>query len=303
VHHGGGVRRVRRTTGLSRCAAPGPRRRRAPPRRARASASCSRPWRGTSTRPSTGGAQTGASRWRSPPGRWRSGSSTCGRARSRGPGRRARRSAPGRGRAGSMGSSAARPSRRSRPRRPRDAGRRGRTRAEGRYQAEYRIVPVGGPPQVILATGQTIYDDDGRPERMFGVAMDVTERREPSASSSGPRRWRPSGSSRGRRPRLQQHPVRDPRLRADGRGGPGPRPCVGPQVAQILKAGSTGGDAHAPAARVRPRQVLEPGARLERVVRRRGMLRRLIGRTSRSSSSPSPPAIVKVDRGRWSRCS
>jgi PAS domain S-box-containing protein len=45
------------------------------------------------------------------------------------------------------------------------------------YQAEYRITRPDGFPGWIYATGRTIYGPDGKPRRIMGVTIDITERR------------------------------------------------------------------------------------------------------------------------------
>jgi PAS domain S-box-containing protein len=79
----------------------------------------------------------------------------------------------------------------------------------GAHQLEYRIVPPDGEVRWLEARGELFRDADGRPSRMLGVCMDVTERKHAEAerdaaqrgSRSRPRSssCRPS-SSRRRRP-------------------------------------------------------------------------------------------------------
>ena len=45
------------------------------------------------------------------------------------------------------------------------------------YDVEFRIVQPGGSVRWILAKGRGLYGKDGRPLRMHGIAMDVTERK------------------------------------------------------------------------------------------------------------------------------
>ena len=171
----------------------------------------------------------------------------------------------------------------------------------GRYQAEYRIVPVGGPPQVILATGQTIYDDDGRPERMFGVAMDVTERRELERKLLGAQKMEAIGQLAGG----VAHDFNNILCVILGYGqmvaeALGPAHASAAQVAQILKAGNTAATLTRQLLAFSRRQVLEPRALdLNGVVRGvEGMLRRLIREdVTLVLELVAAPAIVKVDPG------
>jgi len=53
---------------------------------------------------------------------------------------------------------------------------------QDRYRAEYRTVgPAGGPLRWIVTRGQVIRDDGGRPLRLIGTTLDVTERRQVEA--------------------------------------------------------------------------------------------------------------------------
>lgn len=47
----------------------------------------------------------------------------------------------------------------------------------GTYECEYRVTLGGGLERWIRAKGCVTFDDDGRPRRMGGIAMDVTERK------------------------------------------------------------------------------------------------------------------------------
>lgn len=46
------------------------------------------------------------------------------------------------------------------------------------YDVEYRIIRHDGATRWIHATGRGFYDEEGRAERMVGIAMDITERKE-----------------------------------------------------------------------------------------------------------------------------
>ena len=53
---------------------------------------------------------------------------------------------------------------------------------QDRYRCEYRTMgPAGGPPRWIVTRGQVIRDDAGRPLRLIGTTLDVTERRQVEA--------------------------------------------------------------------------------------------------------------------------
>jgi PAS domain S-box-containing protein len=45
------------------------------------------------------------------------------------------------------------------------------------YDTEYRVRPPAGGERWVAAKGRAIYDDDGAPERMFGVVQDITARK------------------------------------------------------------------------------------------------------------------------------
>jgi PAS domain S-box-containing protein len=47
-----------------------------------------------------------------------------------------------------------------------------------RYDIEYRVVHPGGDVRVIHSRGEVIWDEAGRPKRMFGMMQDVTELRQ-----------------------------------------------------------------------------------------------------------------------------
>jgi two-component system, cell cycle sensor histidine kinase and response regulator CckA len=47
-----------------------------------------------------------------------------------------------------------------------------------RYDIEYRVVQPGGQVRIIHSRGEVIWDDAGRPKRMFGMMQDITELRQ-----------------------------------------------------------------------------------------------------------------------------
>jgi PAS domain S-box-containing protein len=52
-----------------------------------------------------------------------------------------------------------------------------RSRRDGKYDAEYRIVRPDGEVRTIHSVGDVIRDESGRPRRGFGVVQDITERK------------------------------------------------------------------------------------------------------------------------------
>ena len=58
----------------------------------------------------------------------------------------------------------------------------------GAHQLEYRIVPPGGEVRWLEARGELFRDADGRPSRMLGVCMDVTERKHAEAERDAAQR-------------------------------------------------------------------------------------------------------------------
>ncbi|MEX1173831.1 MAG: PAS domain S-box protein [Chloroflexota bacterium] len=50
------------------------------------------------------------------------------------------------------------------------------------YRAEYRIVRLDGSARVVEDRAEITHDSDGRPIRMLGIAIDITERRETEAA-------------------------------------------------------------------------------------------------------------------------
>ncbi len=53
-------------------------------------------------------------------------------------------------------------------------------RGEQRYDVEYRIVRPNGEVFAVHSRGDVIWDETGKPQRMFGIMQDVTERRKAS---------------------------------------------------------------------------------------------------------------------------
>jgi two-component system cell cycle sensor histidine kinase/response regulator CckA len=47
-----------------------------------------------------------------------------------------------------------------------------------RYDIEYRVIHPGGDVRIIHSRGEVIWDDAGRPKRMFGMMQDITELRQ-----------------------------------------------------------------------------------------------------------------------------
>ncbi|OHC76234.1 MAG: hypothetical protein A3G18_06405 [Rhodospirillales bacterium RIFCSPLOWO2_12_FULL_58_28] len=45
------------------------------------------------------------------------------------------------------------------------------------YSAEYRIIRPDAAVRAIYARGETVFNDDGKPERMIGTVLDITERK------------------------------------------------------------------------------------------------------------------------------
>jgi len=45
------------------------------------------------------------------------------------------------------------------------------------YECEFRVIQSGSEPRWILAKGKTLYDESGRPTRMLGVNVDITEQK------------------------------------------------------------------------------------------------------------------------------
>jgi PAS domain S-box-containing protein len=45
------------------------------------------------------------------------------------------------------------------------------------YEVEFRFLPRGRPPGWMLGRGRAYYDDDGKPLRLVGVAIDITDRK------------------------------------------------------------------------------------------------------------------------------
>jgi PAS domain S-box-containing protein len=45
------------------------------------------------------------------------------------------------------------------------------------YDVEYRVVSPGGEVRIIYSRGEVMWDDAGRPRRMFGMMQDITERK------------------------------------------------------------------------------------------------------------------------------
>jgi diguanylate cyclase (GGDEF)-like protein/PAS domain S-box-containing protein len=51
------------------------------------------------------------------------------------------------------------------------------TGSNGRYQAEYRTIGLDGSQRWIAARGKVLYDPQGRPARLIGTTMDISERK------------------------------------------------------------------------------------------------------------------------------
>jgi two-component system, LuxR family, sensor kinase FixL len=51
----------------------------------------------------------------------------------------------------------------------------------GEYEAEYRVIPRDGTPRWVVARGQVAHDAQGKPLRLRGVSVDVTERKQAEA--------------------------------------------------------------------------------------------------------------------------
>jgi diguanylate cyclase (GGDEF)-like protein/PAS domain S-box-containing protein len=51
------------------------------------------------------------------------------------------------------------------------------TGSNGRYQAEYRTIGLDGSERWIAARGKVLYDPHGRPARLIGTTMDISERK------------------------------------------------------------------------------------------------------------------------------
>ncbi len=136
----------------------------------------------------------------------------------------------------------------------------------------HRARPVGPPQGRHGVPGR---DQPARPSRrphglqVFATVVDITARKAARGPAApGPEARVDRAARRRHRPRLQQHAVRDPRLRRDARGGPraGPARPARPRPRAVERRRDhdrrrAGDAAHDPAARVQPPPGRQPQGR------------------------------------------